>query len=71
MSQQMLDGDGAVLHRGGRLSLDEEEELEQKQHHSGKADEEEHVAEVGPHDALMARGGTYAELYGIQARAYS
>ena len=28
------------------------------------------VAEVGTHEALMARGGTYAELYGIQARAY-
>jgi ATP-binding cassette subfamily B protein len=28
------------------------------------------VAEVGSHEALLARGGTYAELYGIQARAY-
>jgi len=28
------------------------------------------VAEVGGHDELMARGGTYAELYGIQAAAY-
>ena len=28
------------------------------------------VAEVGAHDALMARGGKYAELYGIQAAAY-
>jgi ATP-binding cassette subfamily B protein len=28
------------------------------------------VAEVGTHDELMARGGTYAELYGIQAAAY-
>ncbi len=28
------------------------------------------VAEVGTHDALMARGGQYAELYGIQAAAY-
>ncbi len=28
------------------------------------------VAEVGTHDALIARGGLYAELYGIQARAY-
>lgn len=28
------------------------------------------VAEVGTHDALMARGGTYAELYRIQATAY-
>jgi ATP-binding cassette subfamily B protein len=28
------------------------------------------VAEVGSHEALMARGGVYAELYGIQAAAY-
>ncbi len=28
------------------------------------------VAEVGTHAALMARGGEYAELYGIQAGAY-
>jgi ATP-binding cassette subfamily B protein len=28
------------------------------------------VAEVGTHEQLMARGGTYAELYGIQAAAY-
>jgi ATP-binding cassette subfamily B protein len=28
------------------------------------------VAEVGTHEALMAKGGTYAELYGIQAAAY-
>jgi ATP-binding cassette subfamily B protein len=28
------------------------------------------VAEVGTHDELMARGGSYAELYGIQAAAY-
>jgi len=28
------------------------------------------VAEVGTHDELMARGGTYAELYRIQAAAY-
>jgi ATP-binding cassette subfamily B protein len=28
------------------------------------------VAEVGGHDELMARGGIYAELYGIQAAAY-
>jgi ATP-binding cassette subfamily B protein len=28
------------------------------------------VAEFGGHDELMARGGTYAELYGIQAAAY-
>ncbi len=29
-----------------------------------------HVAEVGTHEALMDRGGQYAELYGIQAAAY-
>src|SRR4051794_19177464 len=29
-----------------------------------------HVVEVGTHDALMAKGGQYAELYGIQAAAY-
>jgi ATP-binding cassette subfamily B protein len=29
-----------------------------------------HVAEVGTHDELMARGGQYSELYGIQADAY-
>jgi ATP-binding cassette subfamily B protein len=28
------------------------------------------VVEVGTHDELMARGGAYAELYGIQAAAY-
>ena len=28
------------------------------------------VAEVGSHDELMARGGQYAELYGIQAASY-
>jgi ATP-binding cassette subfamily B protein len=28
------------------------------------------VAEVGTHDELMARGGPYSELYGIQAAAY-
>jgi ATP-binding cassette subfamily B protein len=28
------------------------------------------VAEVGTHDDLVARGGQYAELYGIQAAAY-
>jgi ATP-binding cassette, subfamily B, bacterial len=28
------------------------------------------VAEMGTHDALMARGGPYAQLYTIQARAY-
>jgi ATP-binding cassette subfamily B protein len=29
------------------------------------------VAEQGSHDELIARGGLYAELYGIQARAYA
>ena len=29
-----------------------------------------HVVEVGNHDDLMARGGQYSELYGIQAAAY-
>jgi ATP-binding cassette subfamily B protein len=28
------------------------------------------VVEVGTHDELMARRGTYAELYSIQATAY-
>jgi ATP-binding cassette subfamily B protein len=28
------------------------------------------VVEVGTHDALVAKGGQYAELYGIQAAAY-
>jgi ATP-binding cassette subfamily B protein len=28
------------------------------------------VAEVGSHEELLARRGTYAELYGIQAAAY-
>jgi len=28
------------------------------------------VVEVGSHEALMARGRQYAELYGIQAAAY-
>jgi ATP-binding cassette subfamily B protein len=28
------------------------------------------VVEVGSHDALIAKGGQYAELYGIQAAAY-
>ena len=29
-----------------------------------------HVAEAGTHEDLMAQGGPYAELYGIQAAAY-
>ncbi len=29
-----------------------------------------HVAEAGTHEDLMAKGGQYAELYGIQAAAY-
>ena len=28
------------------------------------------AVEVGSHEALLAKGGTYAELYGIQAAAY-
>jgi ATP-binding cassette subfamily B protein len=28
------------------------------------------VAEVGTHNDLMAKGGSYAELYSIQATAY-
>jgi ATP-binding cassette subfamily B protein len=28
-----------------------------------------HVVEVGTHEELMARGGQYSELYGIQASA--
>jgi ATP-binding cassette subfamily B protein len=28
------------------------------------------VVEVGSHEALMAKGGQYSELYGIQAAAY-
>jgi ATP-binding cassette subfamily B protein len=28
------------------------------------------VAEVGTHDELIHLGGTYAELFAIQARAY-
>ena len=28
------------------------------------------VVEVGSHEALLAKGGSYAELYGIQAAAY-
>jgi ATP-binding cassette subfamily B protein len=30
-----------------------------------------HVVEVGSHDELMARNGHYAELFRIQAAAYS
>jgi ATP-binding cassette, subfamily B, bacterial len=29
-----------------------------------------HVVEVGTHDELMNKGGTYSQLYGIQAAAY-
>jgi len=28
------------------------------------------LVESGTHEALMARGGQYADLYGIQAAAY-
>jgi len=28
------------------------------------------VVEVGTHEALLSKGGSYAELYGIQAAAY-
>jgi ATP-binding cassette subfamily B protein len=28
------------------------------------------LVEAGTHEALLARGGQYAELYGIQAAAY-
>jgi ATP-binding cassette subfamily B protein len=28
------------------------------------------VVEMGSHEELMAQGGQYAELYGIQAAAY-
>jgi len=28
------------------------------------------VAEIGSHDALIALGGRYAELYQIQAKSY-
>jgi ATP-binding cassette subfamily B protein len=29
-----------------------------------------HLVEAGTHEDLMARGGAYSELYGIQAAAY-
>jgi ABC-type multidrug transport system fused ATPase/permease subunit len=29
------------------------------------------VLELGSHDELIAKEGTYAELYNLQARAYS
>jgi len=32
--------------------------------------DEGRVTDVGSHDELMARGGTYAELYEIQMRNY-
>lgn len=28
------------------------------------------LAEIGTHEELMARGGQYSQLYGIQAAAY-
>ena len=32
--------------------------------------EDGRITETGSHDELMARGGHYAELYGLQAAAY-
>jgi ATP-binding cassette, subfamily B, bacterial len=32
--------------------------------------EDGRVVEAGPHDALMAAGGRYAELFTLQAAAY-
>jgi ATP-binding cassette subfamily B protein len=29
-----------------------------------------HIVEEGPHDELVARGGLYAELFGLQAEGY-
>jgi ABC-type multidrug transport system fused ATPase/permease subunit len=33
--------------------------------------EEGRVVELGTHAELMARGGTYHELFSLQARAYA
>jgi ATP-binding cassette, subfamily B, bacterial len=30
-----------------------------------------HLVEIGSHDELLAAGGRYAELYGIQSAAYA
>ncbi|HVE45885.1 MAG TPA: ABC transporter ATP-binding protein [Acidimicrobiales bacterium] len=69
--RQAMDGDGAAAARSGRITILVSHRFSTVR----MADlivvlDGSRVVEVGPHADLLARGGQYAELYGIQAAAY-